>query len=400
MIDMSEQPGTRRTALIACESNLIGEPRVRTQIDWLVSEGWVVDTLGRGPHPSGNVRNHFVMGHAPWYSQPRLVKGLIYTFLPFRLRSRILTESMIPAELKGRTRRGSYDLLLVHDLVFLPWAANRANELVPRNGGQRHIDLHEHFLEAPPAQFDRITRLLIASYHRWVRHFIGSSEFTSRSTVASGIADLYEDEFRIRPSVVRNTTPYFELSPSSVDAAHINLVYHGNADLSRGLSVLIDATRLLDARFTLNLMLTGSVEGQNQLRALTSDIPDRVAFVDPVPLREVPNRLNDFDLEVMFFPPVRPSLLYALPNKLFEAVQGRLGLVIGPSPCMAEIVNEFNNGVVVDGWTAEDLASGINALTPVDVEAMKAASDRAAKDLNSEKEKYRFLGAILEPPMA
>jgi hypothetical protein len=106
---------------------------------------------------------------------------------------------------------------------------------------------------------------------------------------------------------------------------------------------------------------------------------------------EIARRINPWDLAIIFFPPIRTNLKHTLPNKFFEAVQGRLGIVSGESPEMARLIREGGFGTVVQGWTAADLAAAINGLTTEDVTRMKAASDQAARELNSENERAVFL---------
>ena len=91
------------------------------------------------------------------------------------------------------------------------------------------------------------------------------------------------------------------------------------------------------------------------------------------------------------------NLRFALPNKLFESIQGRLGIVMGESPAMVEVVRAYGDGVVVEGWGSADLLRTLEALSYEDVVRMKAASDLAARTLNAEQEGRVFL-ALIGPP--
>jgi hypothetical protein len=97
---------------------------------------------------------------------------------------------------------------------------------------------------------------------------------------------------------------------------------------------------------------------------------------------------------LIFFPPRFPNNTFALPNKFFEAVQGRLGIVIGESPEIVGFVRNREIGIVVQGWRASDLAVAINALSAEDVIALKQASARAATDLSTVGEGPRFLAGV------
>lgn len=162
--------------------------------------------------------------------------------------------------------------------------------------------------------------------------------------------------------------------------------------------MLVEAMSDLDDRFVLNLMLTGTAEGKASLSSMTQSLGSRVRFIEAVPMAEVSSAINDFDLEVIFYPPTGPNYLFSFPNKFFEAVQGRLGIVIGQSPSMVEVVTKYDNGVVVDGWESSDLARTLNSLTADRIRAMKNRSNICAETLNSQQEGVEFLKSIGADP--
>ncbi|MCX7521048.1 glycosyltransferase [Microbacterium sp. STN6] len=380
-----------RTALVVCFSTLDRDPRVVREIDWLQSDGWAVDSLGLGDKPRPTVRKHYPLLDPPTATRPTLARAAIHMFLPYRARFRLLMGSRIPQDLGADGTR--YDLILINDMDLLPWIVLASPSLLSARG-HVHLDVHEYHAWAPPSRWGRIAKILFAGYHEWTKSFVASPVFATRTTVAGGIAALYAREYGVpRAAVVRNAPDFVNALPSPVNPDHIGLVYHGNADLKRGFDLLIQAVELLDSRFYLTLMLTGAEDGKAAVRALAGGNP-RIHFVDPVPLLQVAQRINEFDLEVMFFPPVTENLRNALPNKLFEAVQGRLGLVIGKSPEMVRIIEQYGNGVVTPEWTAASLASTINGLSAERVVELKHCSDTAARELSASAERERFLAAV------
>jgi hypothetical protein len=145
----------------------------------------------------------------------------------------------------------------------------------------------------------------------------------------------------------------------------------------------------------MTFMLTSFPERIAALKEMAADLGSKVRIVPPVPMVDLAQEVNQYDLEVMFYPPTGPNVEFALPNKFFEAIQGRLGLVIGESPMMLELVNKYNVGAVVTtGWTAADLAKTLDALTPEKVAEYKANSMKAARELNAEAEGRVFLDVV------
>jgi hypothetical protein len=141
-------------------------------------------------------------------------------------------------------------------------------------------------------------------------------------------------------------------------------------------------------------MLTGPQEERDRLRELLEPHASRVEYHDPVAVTDIASRINEWDVEIIFFPPIRTNLRHALPNKFFEAVQGRLAVVAGESPDLAELIEHYGIGAIVSGWSARDLAATDNALTADDVRTMKAATARAARELTAEREREAFLAAF------
>ncbi|MCX7521049.1 hypothetical protein OSC27_02020 [Microbacterium sp. STN6] len=347
-----------------------------------------MDSIGHGPRPPRSNGRHFTLGR-----RPLPVRLLSYLLLPSRWRFELLVGSLIPSVPALDGSEPPYDLLLANDMELLPWATSVAPRLVkPAPHGRFHLDLHEF---APSQATGWLWKLLFRRYQRWSIPFIGSAAISSRSTVAPGIGRLYEDYFGIPPlSIVRSSPAYVDLEPSPADPEHIRLLHHGKADLDRNPQLLFDTMKLLDDRFTLTMMLIGSPRVIAKLRKLAEPLGSRVSFVPPVAVTEVAVAVNPYDLELIFFPPTTLNLKHALPNKFFESVQGRLGIVVGDSPEMVDLINEYHLGIVVPAWTAEALAGALRRLTAERVAGYKAAADRAAQPLSAEAEARRFLEAI------
>jgi hypothetical protein len=180
-----------------------------------------------------------------------------------------------------------------------------------------------------------------------------------------------------------------------VTAEHrIRLVHHGRADLGRGLELMLDAMLELDDRFELTLMLVGEKFELASLGKHPAAASGRVRFREPVPVDEVAAALNEYDVEIIFFPPRTENLRFVLPNKLFEAIQARLGLVIGESVEMVRVTESAGNAVVVPAWTSNALAGTIASLDAGSVRRLKAASHAVAPEYSAEREGAVFLAAI------
>lgn len=382
-----------RLALVVVESNIARDPRVTRQIEWLAQDGWIIDSLGLGNSTAPAVRDHFPIADIESWKVTRPGTALIYGLLTHRKKFEMLTLSRCPSEVRRRVRNGEYALIILNDRHFAPWVAEPKDFTQETLSAHIHLDLHEYFV--PTISRDTLWRRATATYYEWCRSQFANPAFTSRSTVNEGIARMYADELRVdNPAVIRNCPPFVDQVPSSVLPGRIRLIHHGAARWDRGLRALVDAVRTCGPRFELTLILVGDPELVTELHTLTADISDRVRIIPPLPMGSLSQTLNEYDLEVMFYEPTTKNLELALPNKLFEAVQARLGLVTGPSAEMVKLIDAYGNGAVTNGWATSDLVDTLSALDEAGVAALKSASHAAARELNAETEQLVFRAIV------
>ncbi|WP_157432127.1 hypothetical protein [Agromyces italicus] len=391
----ASHPTEPRTALVLSYSVIETDPRVRRQIDWLTESGWTVDTIGLGARSSVARGTHFELGSPSRWSTTRTGVLLAQLFLPHRIGFRRQLADRIPEAARERIRAGRYDLVVFNETEFGPLISDPKWFTSAARRAHVHLDLHEY--HNPSRRRRSLGGRLTARHYRWIRRHIGNDAITSRSVVNEPIGRLYVDEFGIEPPVpVRNIPPFVAQEPGTTDTGEIRLLFHGLAAWQRGFTEILEAMRALPERFTMTFMLMPNPPVVARLQEQIDAHParERIRIVPPAPMREIAERINDYDVEIIFYRPLGRNLEFALPNKFFEAVQGRLGLVVGESPQMAGLVREFGLGVVVPGFEASDLAETLAAVTADDVARFKTASHQAAEILNAEVEGRHFLAAV------
>nr|WP_223169247.1 glycosyltransferase family 1 protein [Microbacterium sp. MF43] len=359
---------TRPRLLILSFSPLRTDARVLKQIA-LFSDRYEVTTCGYGPAPDG-VAAHFEMPRSADYQDlnGRLITLRWYQAAYWRISAVAWVRRHVP--------RDSYDVALANETEAVPVAL----WLRPRGGV--HADLHEftpRLNEELPAWKRRI-----APFHRWVcRRYVRRA--SSWTTVSPGIVRAYQEEFGFVPELVTNAAPLTDLSPSPVDTP-IRLVHSGACLRNRRLDVLLDAFAASTADATLDLILTPNhPDFLAELKERAAEIPG-ARVLDPVPYEELIGRLNTYDVGVHVLPPTNFNNAWALPNKLFEYAQARLGVVVGPSPEMAAYVESLGFGVVTDGFAADDLSAALDALDAESVAGWKAAAHAHAYELSAESQ--------------
>ena len=365
-----------QSLLILSFSDISADARVLKQVA-AFRDRYEVTTCGYGPAPEG-VTDHVQLpsDQEVWrYSRALLI--LRQYARAYRENGAVRAAS---AALDGRR----FDIVLANDVDAVPLALS----LRPRRGV--HADLHEF----APAQKSELLRwrLFVAPFMSWICR-TSVTRATSVTTVAHGIAREYRRRFGIAAGVVTNATPFADQPPTEVHSP-LALVHSGACFRNRHLDIMLDALELTRTPATLDLYLTPNdpaylAELTDRARSLPS-----VRVHDPVPYRELVRTLHGYDVGVFVLPPVNVNYRWALPNKLFDFVQARLGVVVGPSPEMAELVREEGFGLVADDFTAAGLARVLDTLSPESVAELKQRSDEVAVPLSSETQVALWVAAV------
>lgn len=372
------------TALVISLSDLAADPRVDRQIDFLRGEHRAI-AAGYGPPPYEDVE--FVELRRPPVSTPARLRRRAIRFATGILRLHRIRYWSEPDHRRWRQalRAIDADVVIVNDTASLPLAfAISAQAPVV-------FDAHEY----SPSEFEtsRLWRLLDRPLIRWIcRRYL--ARVAGMTSVSQGIADRYERDFGVRSVVVTNAPRFEELAPSPVGDP-IRLVHFGWPDPQRRLEDTLTAMGHLDERYSLDLLLvdTGPTGYLETLRRQVADDP-RICFLDPVPMRELPRFANTYDIGVFLLPPQHVNQEFTLPNKFFEYLQARIAPAIGPSPEMARIVREWECGIVADDYSPEAFAAAIGATDRQRLTELKGNADRAARELNAERNRPVVLDVV------
>ena len=274
-----------------------------------------------------------------------------------------------------------FDLIIANDVETLPLA-------FAFPGKPKVIfDAHEY----APRHFEdkKMWRIFFQHFNTWLcKKYI--PKINGMMTVGKGLALEYEKNFYVQPAVITNANNFFDVQPGLTMENKIRLVHHGIATPSRKLELMFDVLAKLDDRFTLDLILLTPGFASKGTRRYLDDLRERtkqdarIKIIPPVKSSEVVNAIKHYDMGIFLLPPVNFNYQNTLPNKLFDFIQARLGVAIGPTPEMAEIVRHYNIGIVSEQFTPKSLAEKLNKLTKADVETFKRNANVAATELNAE----------------
>jgi hypothetical protein len=352
-----------RRLLIISFSNLAADARVLKQIREFTPD-YVVTTCGYGEAPDGVADHVRLPDDAPAWRYDK-VSVVLRRFRRAYWSNRAVVAAW--SQLEGRR----FDVILADDADTVPIALR----LAPSKGV--HADLHEY---SPRQKEDVLVwRLFLGPLMRWlVRRFVTRAD--SVTTVGQGIADEYRRVFDIAAEVATNAAPYVDATPGPVGDP-VRLVHSGAGLRDRNIMAIVEAVESASSPVTLDLYLTEN--DPSLIEELRNRQSERVTLHPPVAYAELPATLNRYDVGIHALPPTSFNNRWALPNKLFDYVQARLGVIVGPSPEMARIVERHGLGAVASGFGTAELAAEIDRLDAATVARWKAASDAAAHELSS-----------------
>lgn len=366
---------TQRPAILLISfSNIRKDARVLRQLS-VVQEFGDVTTVGYGEKPEGATHHIQIPDNKP--SLPQTSVGVA----ALAVRALSFAELKAPGaqyalkKLVGR----QYNAVISNDARALPLA------FAVNDGAPVWADLHEW----APEERTHVTswRLLVAPLMEHVcRKYLPQT--SAATTVGGHIADLYYEHFGVKPDLMRNTPRFVDLAPSETPDGRVRMVHSGGAVFGRNLETIIDVAKRLQNRFTLDLYLVPANDGGKYLSELheRAEGAKNVTFHDPVRPDELPATLNQYDLGVYWIPPYNTNARLALPNKLFDFIQARLALAVGPTLEMVNVIEHYGNGVVSDSFELEDIVSSLENITSQQIREMKANSMEAAEELNFERE--------------
>lgn len=295
-------------------------------------------------------------------------------FTPNRL---ILQEQLLSLRL---------DLIIVEDLVLLP-IAFLYKAKYPEV--KIMVDLREFYpleYENDPTWLATFGKL----FHFLCETYLPKIDFAI--TVSEGLQRHYKDIYNLDCEVFLSLPPSFKLMPS--DNQRIELIYHGLISPDRDSQNLLEIGSSLAPHLHLNLIVLS-----NQPKFLESfvqkaqKIPS-ISLFAPVKLQDIIPFTNQFDLGLITLKPNGFNNTYAMPNKLFEYIQARLGIISTPLPCIKPILEKHLLGLCSQDFETSSLIALLNSLDIQKVKALKQRAHQTSQTLNLSSNQAKILAII------
>ncbi len=274
------------------------------------------------------------------------------------------------------------DVLLSNDLDSLP-----ANYLISKIKNKKLVfDSHEYFTEVP----ELTNRPIIQKIWKTIEKQI-VPKLKYAYTVCNSIAELFFKEYGVKFEVVRNIPKAWkELQipkELKLNTSKKIIIYQGAINIGRGLPQVISAMQFIENAL---LVIVGGGDICDELKKQVTDLhlEQKIVFVGRMPIEQVKYYTAQADLGLSIEEDIGLNYRFALPNKLFDYIQAHVPVMVSNLPEMANIVNQYQIGTIVDSHDPLYLADQIEiALNTEEArEKWKINLQKTAKELTWEKE--------------
>jgi hypothetical protein len=377
-----------KRVLILVFSNLKNDSRVTRQVEFL-KEKFLLTVVCFESHPIPGVDIIEIERLRLTFSRKALLSFFLISGF-YEVANRLLHNYtyLIP-----RLRDKNFDLIIANDIETMPMAMQ-----ISKSGAKVFLDAHEF----SPKQFeDRLYwRIFFKRFYTFLcKMYIPLAN--GMSTINNGLAKEYQKEFGVKPVIITNAADYHNLTPQLRLNYPIRLVHHGIFTVSRQPEIMVDMMNLLDERFTLDLIYlipeSASPQSKEYFEKFSREAQrnKRIRVLPPLKRSEIVQSLNaNYDIGIILVPPVNFNYQHGLPNKLYECIQGRLAMAVGPLNEIAQVVTDHCIGIVSKEFTAKSMADELLKINMEDLNAFKSNTNRAASLLSTDHNKKVLIDEI------
>lgn len=271
------------------------------------------------------------------------------------------------------------DVVHSHDCIALP-TGMRVKEVL---GIPLVYDAHEIY-EAVAARRFGATDYFARVHQRYLPHVDGFI------AVNDSAAAYYRLAYPAAPSavVIRNAPLAEHLQPydgrlhraAQLQITQKILLYQGGFTKHRGLTILVEAGRLLPPDWSLVMMGSGALT--DELKRLASG-SDKVRFVPAVPANELLSWTQGATAGIVPYEDKMLNHWIATPNKLWEYPNAGVPLIVQPFPEMRRIVETYRCGwLLPQPLSPEGIAGVVDSLTDEQIAAAHEGCRRFTEDDN------------------
>jgi glycosyltransferase involved in cell wall biosynthesis len=251
------------------------------------------------------------------------------------------------------------DLLVANDLdTLLPnYLISRIKEI------PLVYDSHEYFTGVPEIQ----NRPFVKWVWKTIERFI-FPHLKHAMTVSDSIAELYYDEYSVRPVTIRNCSlnsgdiSGYSKSEMGINPGHLLLILQGaGINVDRGGEELIEAIRLCE---DVSLLIIGSGDLLQLLKdkASSPDLKGRIKFIPKIPWPELMKYTRSADAGISVDRNTNINYEFSLPNKLFDYISAGIPVIASDLHEIKKIILGNNCGIIIPEVSPLEISKAIKKL--------------------------------------
>jgi len=331
----------RKKVVVSVINDLVSDQRVKKICATLNRMGFQITLLGRQlrKSPEMDTRPYRVIRMRLLYEK----RFLFYAEYNFRLFWKLMFLNT--------------DLLVSNDLdTLLP------NYLIAKFKRKPLVyDSHEYFTEVP----ELVSRPTVQKIWKRIERAI-FPKLKDVITVNNSIAGLFEQDYGLRPVVVRNV-PYLiketeKKTRKELDLPedkHLLILQGAGINIQRGAEEMVEAMLYIDHSV---LLIAGQGDVIPFLKKMVSDrsLENKVIFRPRMPYQELMQLTKNADLGLTLDKDTNLNYRYSLPNKIFDYIQAGIPVVASPLPEIAHIINTYQVGCTIIDHNPVNMANTIN----------------------------------------
>ena len=180
-------------------------------------------------------------------------------------------------------------------------------------------------------------------------------------TVCTSIAEFYKNKYQTNFETIKNlpTKKGIEKGVFSFDTADKKIIlYQGALNIGRGIELMIETMPFLENHL-LVLIGSGDISKTLKDKVFEEALGNKVFFLGKISPKELHKLTPLADLGLSLEEDLGLNYRFALPNKIFDYIQGEVPVLVSNLPEMSEVISEYKVGEIVKNRTPEKLAKQI-----------------------------------------
>jgi len=222
-------------------------------------------------------------------------------------------------------------------------------------------DSHEYFTEVPELVNNKTKQKIWKSIEKWI-----FPKLKDVFTVNESIASLFENDYYIRPRVVRNVPPQRKISNSLSkkelglpEDKKILILQGSGINVQRGAEEMVEAMQYIENAVLL-IVGGGDVIETLKNKAKTLKLENKIIIKGKQPYNRLIQYTAKADLGLSLDKDTNINYRYSLPNKIFDYIQAGIPVLASDLVEIRKIIETYKVGDFIPSHHPKEIASKVN----------------------------------------